>query len=57
VKIKQSSALAGRIAAGKADPISEEERAIVAELRANYEKKFGRDSNKRSTSKRLAKTT
>lgn len=38
----QTSALAGRIAEGKADPISDEERAIVAEIRAFYEKKYGR---------------
>ncbi|CAN5219849.1 hypothetical protein BH09ACT6_BH09ACT6_15590 [soil metagenome] len=38
-KVNQPSALAGRIAEGKADPITAEERAIVAELRASYEKR------------------
>jgi hypothetical protein len=38
---KRVSALAGRIAAGKADPISPEERRIVAGLRASYEQKYG----------------
>lgn len=38
---KQASALANRIAEGKADPISDEEREIVAEIRAFYEKKYG----------------
>jgi antimicrobial peptide system SdpB family protein len=38
---KAKSALARRIAAGKADPISPEERAIVAELRMSYKKRYG----------------
>lgn len=38
---KRPSALAERIAAGKAEPISVEEREIVAALRADFEKKFG----------------
>ncbi|GAA0999814.1 hypothetical protein [Subtercola frigoramans] len=40
-KVIQTSALSGRIAEGKADPITAEERAIVGELRASYEKRFG----------------
>ena len=40
-KTKRVSALAERIAAGKADPISVEEREIVAGLRADFEKKYG----------------
>ena len=46
-KVRRPSALAGRIAAGKADPISPEERAIVAELRATYETRFGRRPRRR----------
>jgi hypothetical protein len=38
---KRPSVLAGLIAEGKADPITAEERAIVAEIRAFYEKKYG----------------
>ena len=41
---KRPSVLAGLIAEGKADPITAEERAMVAEIRAYYEKKFGRTS-------------
>lgn len=37
----QKSALAGRIAAGKAEPISAEERAIVAEMRKFFDQKYG----------------
>lgn len=40
-KKKRMSALAWRIAAGKADPISDEEREIVADLRSYYIKKYG----------------
>lgn len=39
---KRRSVLADRIAAGQADPISEDERQIVKDLRAGYEKKYGR---------------
>lgn len=39
---KQVSALAERIAAGLADPISDEERAIVDRIRARHERRFGR---------------
>lgn len=39
--MKRASALEGRIAAGKADPITAEERAIVADLRAGFEEKYG----------------
>lgn len=42
---QQVSALATRIAAGKAEPISAEERKIVAGLRAGFEKKYGRRSS------------
>lgn len=48
------SALAERIAAGKADPISDEERQIVAGLRADYEKKYGRTPT--STTKKWPRT-
>ena len=41
-KTGRVSVLAGRIAAGKADPISDEEREIAAGLREYYEQKFGR---------------
>ena len=40
-KTKRVSALSGRIAAGKADPIRPEERRIVAGFRKSYEQKFG----------------
>lgn len=40
-KTKRRSALAERIALGKADPISTEEREIVAALRADFDRKFG----------------
>ncbi|RFA13907.1 hypothetical protein B7R21_07550 [Subtercola boreus] len=38
---RRTSALASRIAEGKADPITNEEREIVAKIRAFYEKKYG----------------
>lgn len=38
---KRASVLAERIAEGKADPISMEERQIVAGLRADFEKRYG----------------
>lgn len=38
---KRLSVLAERIAAGKADPISPQEREIVAGLRAYHAKKYG----------------
>lgn len=38
---KRASVLAPRIKAGKADPISPEEKAIVASLRSNFETKYG----------------
>ncbi|MEA9984625.1 hypothetical protein [Subtercola sp. RTI3] len=40
-ELKRPSVLAGLIAEGRADPITAEERAIVAEIRAFYEKKYG----------------
>ena len=43
---KRVSVLAQRIAAGKADPISQEEREIAAGLLAFYEKKYGRRSTR-----------
>jgi hypothetical protein len=46
VKQKRVSVLAGRIAAGKADPISAEEREIVAGLRTLYAKRYGSNENK-----------
>lgn len=46
-KQKRVSVLAGRIAAGKADPISAEEREIVAGLRTLYAKKYGSSENER----------
>lgn len=42
---KRLSVLAERIAAGKADPITPEERAIVAGFRADYERKYGRPAS------------
>lgn len=55
-KKKRVSVLAERIAAGKADPISAEERAIVAGFRADYERKYGRPANIRVPSKKVTKT-
>ena len=51
-KTGRVSVLAGRIAAGKADPISDEEREIAAGLREYYEQKFGR----RAAAKLLRRT-
>ncbi|WP_315093264.1 hypothetical protein [uncultured Cellulomonas sp.] len=48
------SALSSRIAAGKAEPITAEERAIVAGLRADFERKYGRPAVRRPT--KLAKS-
>ncbi|MBM7473163.1 hypothetical protein [Subtercola frigoramans] len=53
---KRPSALAGLIAAGKADPITDEERAIVAELRAFYEKKYGGSPHSRSDRQSIPKS-
>lgn len=39
---RRVSALADLIAAGKADPISDEERAIVARIQAKFQQKYGR---------------
>lgn len=41
------SALQRRIAAGKAEPISEREKAQLAQLRATYAKRFGQDAANR----------
>ena len=41
-KSASSSALQARIAEGKADPITDEERAIVKQMRANFNKRYGR---------------
>jgi hypothetical protein len=43
VRTSRPSALAERIAAGKADPISQREREIVAEIRASFIQKYGYD--------------
>ncbi|WP_146238793.1 hypothetical protein [Arthrobacter livingstonensis] len=43
---KRASVLAPRIKTGKADPISSEERAIVAGLRSNFDTKYGRRGGK-----------
>lgn len=45
---KRASVLAPRIKAGKADPISSEEKAIVASLRMDFEKKYGRRAASRA---------
>lgn len=46
-------ALRNRIAQGKADPISDVERDIVKQMRANYNKKFGNSADaKRATRRR-----
>jgi len=47
----RKSVLAARIAAGLADPISDEEIELAAKLRAGYEKKYGpyRPESKRRT--------
>lgn len=51
---KDVSVLGERIANGKADPISDEERSIVALFRADYEKKYGRGTFR---AKKLPRTT
>lgn len=50
---RMKSVLSERIAAGKADPISDEERALVAEMEADFQRRFGRPSRSvlRSSSK------
>ncbi|TQL53976.1 hypothetical protein [Subtercola boreus] len=53
---KRPSVLAGLIAEGKADPITAEERAIVAEIRAYYEKKFGRRADGGSADRGIPKS-
>ncbi len=41
IQKKRMSALSTRISQGKADPITPEERRIVADLRARYEQRVG----------------
>lgn len=49
-EIQVNGALSERIAAGKADPISAQERAIVSGLRQDFERKYGRSKTVRSRS-------
>ena len=39
-----NGALSGRIAAGKADPISGQERTMVSGMRRDFERKYGRSA-------------
>lgn len=44
---KMTSILDDRIAAGLADPITDEERAIAARIRADHERQFGSSERRR----------
>ncbi|MCP2031132.1 hypothetical protein L1277_001223 [Okibacterium sp. HSC-33S16] len=46
-KENKPSALQRRIEAGKAEPISDRERAQLAQLRATYAKRFGAKAERR----------
>lgn len=48
---KRASGLQRRIAAGKAEPISERERAQLQELREAYVRRFGKEPDARPAAK------
>ena len=48
---KKASSLQRRIAAGKAEPISDRERAQLQELRQAYSRRFGKDPDARTVAK------